>query len=1041
MAAQNIRQLQPGEYLCLQGDESHEIFVLRSGKLQVFVVDAEGFVAQDRVEKEGMLVGEIEQAGSFIGEIGAILNEPRSASMRVSDDGPAQVMVINLRGKGFAQTVAGNPKIGFGLAKTIAQRVGHTSNSITRSDSLALKAKGLLEIYTRGIYEAASIFQSAAVKKHEAEVAESGDEEKKKEAPPEPKLVRELKETLPYQIGRMVDKYGSVPMEIYAAVSSPFANHTDIFKNRIISGQEGGGTPEAPEPQGPPKKGLVKFDPGQVVCPEQSVDETMYILIAGKLEVYLGNRSIELIKGKGDIFSENAMFGGMERACGVRALTEVHAMPLPAKKIEPFLMAKPAVMVHVLRSFAKRLPLLNDTLLSTANQLAQIMNILGLSPDSCMLLLETYASQFREQAADYGSEGEQAASKMEELLEQIGAEFNEINEDYTEFCSEIGFKPKEEDDTGGGLGALPPAKFDFVTKLEMLETLEVEHANFVMNPKNDQFRACAIEYDHEALLKQAKVSEAKWSEFIFGRIHNFGESFPIMFITLDLDNMGKAKHERDYAMRALQFIVERSEQEAAILFKDGHSLELMHIPDHIKLEDELVDEDTINEIQEAFKKDPNDRENLEKLNGMFWDLVAATVTKKLPKVKDNVIPFEEDDLNLINFGLFDKDFVPAEGNVLNRIEEDKNFEPPEEQEEMGLEYIYLSDSLQDMYKEAFGYNKHMDMVEELKDYEKKVKETQDRIQAITSGRNEMVRSFPGGQAAGQFVAKLDGLVKATAVLDRKMKAGASISNEERAKIVQTRNAKQQLKNQINKFLTTIKGRVSDDQIKQFTDLGEELENKVIQELNDKAELAKKQQGVKDHELEMKGISIKQKETAYKNEVIRIKKYALLMAKKVKVDPMAVLVNVREIANKTSVSKILELFLSEKVDPEIFDESLPRIKKDGIPRIMLIPGSGVAVYDWEKHVFMIPMQYPKSLEESLANAFVEFHWDMDEDKSLRESYGDLKIYKKLSYTKLKQQLGKDYVIWATQESKGWKKLDKEVRAWFQVKIAKQKLEDK
>ncbi len=1038
MAPQNIRTLQPGEYLCLQGEESNEIFVLRSGKLQVFVVDAEGFVAQDRVENEGMLVGEIDQAGSFIGEIGAILSEPRSASMKVSEDGPAQVMVINLRGKGFAQTVAGNPKIGFGLAKTIAQRVGQTSNSITRSDSLSLKAKGLLEIYTRGIYEAATMLQTAANKKYEAEAAASGDEAKKKEAPPEHKLVKELKAALPYQVGRMVDKYGSVPMEMYAAVSTPFNNHTELFHNRILSGQAAGSPPEAPEPKGPPRPGLVKFDPGQVVCPEKSIDKTMYILLAGKLEVYLGNRNIEIIKGKGDIFSENAMFGGMERSCGVRALTEVHAMPLPAKKIEPFLMAKPAVMVHVLKSFAKRLPLLNETLLKTANQLSQIMNMLGLSPDSCILLLETYVSQFRDEVANLGGEAEHAAQKMEELHSQLLSEFDEINAEFTEFCADIGFKPKDAA-SSSSLGGIPPAKFDFVTKLEMLETLDIEHANFVMNPKNDQFRACAIEYDHEALLKQAKVGEAKWNEFVFGRIHNFGECFPIMFITLDLDNGGKAKHERDYAMRVLQFIVERSEQEAAILFKDGHSLELMYIPDNIRLEDELVDDETIAEIQEAFKKDPSDRDNLEKLNALFWDIVIGTVQKKLPKVKDNHIPLEEKELKLINFGLLDEQYIPKEGNVLNRIEEDKNFEPPEEQDEMGLEYIYLSDSLQEMYKEAFGFNKHIAMIEELKTYEQKLKATQDRIQAIVAGRNEMVRSFPGGQAAGQFVQKLDGLVKATAVLDRKMKSGASISNDERAKIVQARNAKQALKNQLSKFLTTIKGRISDDQIKQFLDLGEELEGKVIEELNDRAMLAKKQKGVKDHELEMKGVSIKQKETAYKNEIIRIKKYALLMAKKVKVDPMAVLVNVREIANKTAVSKVLELFLSPKVDPQIFDESLPRIKKDGIPKIMMLPGSGVAVYDWEKHVIMVPLQYPKSLEESLANAFVEFHWDMDEDKSLRESYGDLKIYKKLPYTKLKQQLGKDYVVWATQESKGWKKLDKEVRAWFQVKIAKQKLE--
>jgi hypothetical protein len=36
--------------------------------------------------------------------------------------------------------------------------------------------------------------------------------------------------------------------------------------------------------------------------------------------------------------------------------------------------------------------------------------------------------------------------------------------------------------------------------------------------------------------------------------------------------------------------------------------------------------------------------------------------------------------------------------------------------------------------------------------------------------------------------------------------------------------------------------------------------------------------------------------------------------------------------------------------------------------------------------------------------------------------------------MKLQLAKDYILWATKESKNWKVLDKEVRAWFLVKIA-------
>jgi len=1019
--AQNVRNLQPGEYLCLQGEDSNEIYVLKGGKLEIYVVDAEGVVPQDRVESEGLFVGEVAEAGAFIGEIGAILNEPRSASMRVSADGPAQVMVIPLQGKGFAQTVVGNPKIGFSLSKTIAQRIGKTSESITKSDAMSMQVKSAMEHYAHEIFNMVSLLATA--------VEKSGQDSP---------LLNDAKNTIPYQIGRMVEKYGSVPTDAYTALGLPFTKHDEAFHNRVFVDKPQPGGQEAPEPTGPPKPGVVGFEPGSVVCPEKSVDEKMYILLAGRLEMFVGTRAIESIKMKGDIFGENAMFGGMERSTGIRALTEVHAMPLQSGQIEAFLMKKPAVMVHVLRSFARRLPLLNETLLTTVTQMNQIMNLLGHGPEGCLTTLETLVPRIKEETSALGAEAAPVVDKAEGLLGELSTEFEETNGKYEALCQEIGYKPAE-GEAGPSAPRLAPPKFEFSPKVEQVEMLDVEHVNFIFNPKKDTFRACALEYDHESLMKVAKVPDASKKDFIWGRIHNIGESFPIQFITLDLDCGGNASHDRDYAMRAVKHIVDSTQQEAAMLFKEGRCSEFMYIPDHIKIEgDEVVDEATINEVVEAFKKKPDDRDNLDKLNGLFWDMVIGTVQKRLPRVQDNVIPFEESDLKLINFGLLDEQFLPNESNVLSQIEEDKTFQPPEGQE---IRYIYLSEWLQDMYKEAFGYNKHLDMVEEQKEVENRVKTTQERVQMLLKGRAQMVASFPGGNAAAQFVQKYDGLIRGMAVLDRKMKAGKSISNEERGKIVQAKNAKTALQNQISKFLTTIKGKVSEDQIKQFTDMGDELEKKVVEVLAVQEELAKKQEEVKMHEKEMKTTTIKTKETAYKNEIIRIKKYVLLTAKKSKVDPTAVLVNVRDIATKKRIAEVLELFMSEEVDPEIFDPRQPRIKQLGIPGVMLVPGTGVSVYDWEKHVFMVPLVPPKSLEESIANAFVEFHWDMDEDKSMRESYGELKIYKKLSITKLKQQLAKDYMIWATQESKGWKKLDKEARTWFKVKIAKQKVDDK
>jgi hypothetical protein len=710
---------------------------------------------------------------------------------------------------------------------------------------------------------------------------------------------------------------------------------------------------------------------------------------------------------------------------------------VPSAQIEPYFMKKPPLVVHVLKMFAKRLPKLNALMLKTAQQMTQLINLLGHSPEGCLTSLETLTSRIKNEISALGDDAAALIQKSEQLLTELSGEMNSLNTEYEQICQDIGYKPRPFDPAAKSASALTAAKFDFVTKIEELESLDSEHINFALNPKTDQFRACSIEYGYIDLLKQAKIADTNWKDFLFGRIHNYGDSFPAQFLTFDLDTGGLQAQPREYILRGLQYFIERTEQQVALLYKDNTCIELMHIPDYVKLDtEELVDEATILAIIDAFRKKPDDRDNLNKLNALYWDLIIATVLKKLPTVKDNVLQFEDKDLQVIDFGLLDKQFLPENTNVLTQIQEDKSFDPGED---FPVEFIYLSDLLQGVYKDAFGYNKMLKLEEERKQVYNLVHACQERVAALVKGRIDMISSFPGGQNAAQFVQKYDNLVRGMAILDRKMKAGRSISNEERAKIVQAKNVKTQINTQIAGFLTALKGRVSDDQLAQFRTLGDELEKKVLEDLQLQELALKKEEIVKAHTDWMKSITIKMRETTYKNEMIRLKKYVQMTAKKAQIDPTAVLVNVRDIATKTRVKNAMDLFLLENVDPEIFDPKQTRIKQLGLPKLMLVPGSGNAVYDWEKHLFMVPLTPPKSLEESIANALIEFHWDMDEDKSLRESYGQLKIYNKLSITKLKLQLCKDYIIWATQESKGWKKLDKEVRPWFQVKIAKQKLE--
>lgn len=1020
-----IRTLNPGEYLCMQGEPSNEMFVVRSGKLDIYVVDQTGVVSKDKVEAEGMLVGTVDTPSAFIGEIGAILREPRTASIKAAE--PTQVQVISVHGEGFDQSIMANPKLGLSLSKTIAARLGATSNNLTLADSLSLKIKGHIDNFAQKFFQ---VFEQVEKAAFDALIEAQSEEDKKakKEVKVEMPLLDEAKGAYAYQLGKLVAKYGNVPVDIYGSMELPFKALTNIFVNRIY---KGGSAPANVEvPTAPPKPGLVGFEPGQVVCTEQSVDNVMYILIAGKLEVFVGMRGIELVQGRGAIFGEMAMFGDMQRTSGVRAITDVHAMPIPKDKIGPFLMSKPAVMLHVLRMFAKRLPLLNEATLNTANQMTQLVHTLG----ACLNAFDAFTPRLHTELGPLAEKLSAMVAEMEAAKAQIGPVFDELNNEYTQLCSEIGYRPRED----GGVDIKGPRvvapTFPFITKIEQLEELDSEHINFALNPKNDQFRACSIEFTHQDMLTQAKVSRDNFKDFLFGRIINYGDPFPGQFIAFDLTSGGMAKHDKEFAIRAMKVLLEKMSQEVFLLYEGDDLVEICYLPDYVKIEsDELVDEATILEFVEKFTKEPDNREHLANLNNLYWDLIIGTIQKKLPKVKGTTVEFDETERRLINYGLLNPKFLPDNSKVMQEIEEDASFKPPEEQD---LKYKYIEDVVQDVYLDAFGYNKLGKLNQERSAVEAALKAINERMTVLAAGRLNLINSFPNGAAAAGFVQKLDALIKTASVLERTMKAGRQLSPEQRGQVVALKNSRSALSNQLAAFFTAVKGRVSEDQVAQFREFGDEYEKRCMEVLIAQERLALKDEEVKRHQDEMKAITNKTKEIAYKNEIVRLKKYVLLAAKKSQVEPTAVLVGVREIATRKRVSEIIDLFLQENVDPHVFEPKLERIRKMGRPSILLLPGSGVAVYDWEKHMFLVPLIPPKTFEESIANAFVEFHWDMDaQDKTLRESYGEIKIYKKLSITKLKTQLSKDYIVWATKESKGWKMLDKEVRGWFQAKIAR------
>ncbi len=991
------KELEAGEYLCFQGEESKEIYILRSGKLQVIYVEGDGIIPRERVEEEGMIVGTVSEVNTTLGELGALLKDPRSASIRAAEK--SVVSIIDLQKRGFEETIASNPKIGMAIAKTIAERLELTSRVLVETDRVTLEFKSLLDKYTVEFFMAISDFERKAKRLNLQEMVN---------------FLKEFKESLTYQIGRVAEVYKELPLEIYTILLLPFMLHGMNFSNRVFSQKdehvvEGSGTSS-----GEQKGKLMIFHPGDIVCKEGQIDENLYILVDGKLEILVGVRSIGTIQGRGAIFGEMALFGGTKkRSSTVKALTEVQAIPIPSKGIEVLLQQKPQTLLHIIKIFAKRLPSVNEGLLRTLQQLNLLLSLFEKSEFglvSSYYKLSNSLNAKRENLSEMADE----IDRVNVLFNEIKTKAEEAKIKATNIFSSVGYKRER-------AIKMREKKFEgenkFVSTLSELPSLMSEHINFVVNCKKGLLKATNIETPFDFLMEGISVEDK--TELITGRLHNYGEKSPFSFLSFFISE-GKSL-DKESLSEVAKFFSTELHQEIYMTFSNGGVKNIFLFKDLI--EEEAQEETAIYDFIEKYKKNPEDRDVVNKMHSALWDLLIGITKRTL--AKGDGFSFEKDDIPVLNFGLIDENLLPEPDKILTMIEDDKKYvESPD------FKIYYLDEYLRKVYKDAFGFTKLEDLNKQLQELEKNYSALKGELEELIKGKDNITINFPEGEKVREISHRIDELKKPSLIIDRDMAAGKSFTGDERTRVLGIKNEIDKMKKALDTYMANFRGKVPEEYLRTFRLAFEKQDEIVRRIIKAEEDIEKKKGEIKICQEEIKSVTQKQKENKFKDELIRLKRMMQLCAKRGKVEFSSVLVGVRDIATKVKLFETLKKF--ETIDPLIYENS--RVRKQGKPEFILIPGSGYAIYDWERNMIIYPVAVSKNLEEQLANAYVEYRWDVDEERLLRDSYGDLKPYKGLSFMKLKDALVKDYIIFATKESKGWKVLDKEVREWFLWKIA-------
>ena len=153
MAGLGKKMFRKGEYVCVQGESSEELYIMLDGELNVIFTDPELFRSKmdsvDKIpiiERHGKIVTVIKGKMINFGELGALLGERRTATIVTKED--SVIARIPVAGDGFNQTILKNAKLGVNIAVTIAKRLKNINVYIAKYNSVLSQVDNMIREFS-----------------------------------------------------------------------------------------------------------------------------------------------------------------------------------------------------------------------------------------------------------------------------------------------------------------------------------------------------------------------------------------------------------------------------------------------------------------------------------------------------------------------------------------------------------------------------------------------------------------------------------------------------------------------------------------------------------------------------------------------------------------------------------------------------------------------------------------------------------------------------------------------------------------------------
>jgi CRP-like cAMP-binding protein len=368
----NKRVYAPGQYVCVQGERSECLYILVSGELDVIYTDEsmfednmEGVDRIPKIQQHGKRITSIKGKMVNFGELGAILGENRTATICASQE--SIVASISAVGESFNNTVLKNPKLGLNISITIAKRLKDINNYISKYNAILSQADNMVKEYSMIYMTVADCISRQAVTTKEKGLY----------------FIHEQIKQSPLYNRLFKFKRHSIDSGSMSRRKSPSDGSDDSFFSHGQVENKGS---------------------GEIICYHGEVGDKMYVLIVGKVGVFIGDKMVASYETKGDMIGEVSVLLGYasknkgfdRRTATVKAISRSRLLSIQAKDLDEVVKSNPPLILHITKTIAERLRASNQVFIEAQRSVGEYLDKLAVKRGSCGYEIDRVLSFFNE---------------------------------------------------------------------------------------------------------------------------------------------------------------------------------------------------------------------------------------------------------------------------------------------------------------------------------------------------------------------------------------------------------------------------------------------------------------------------------------------------------------------------------------------------------------------------------------------------------------------------------------------------------------------